>query len=105
MSHRALNPEQFKDIYHHTSPEAAESITKEGFRPGRTGDVFFSEKPHGYWGRAGSAAVHVRVPAEHAKWAGTTTSESGEKEELYTVPADKILHEHIQGFTEREEGG
>jgi RNA:NAD 2'-phosphotransferase (TPT1/KptA family) len=101
MSHEALNDEQFADhldLYHHTSPEAAESISKEGFRPG---NVFFSDTPHGYWGRAGAAAIHVRVPVEQAKDAGVTTTESGEKEQLYTVPAQHIRSEHIQGVRAR----
>jgi RNA:NAD 2'-phosphotransferase (TPT1/KptA family) len=101
MSHEALNDEQFADhldLYHHTSPEAAESISKEGFRPG---DVFFSDTAHGYWGRAGSSAVHVRVPVHQAKDAGVTTTEEGAKEKLYTVPSKMIRAEHIQGVREK----
>jgi hypothetical protein len=104
VSHRALNPEQFKDLFHHTSPENAESIMAEkAFRPGRHGeDVFFSEKAHGHWGRAGAVAVHVRVPAELAKDAGTYwergMGDPEGSEKLYTVERSKIGPEHIRGI-------
>lgn len=98
-----LNRDQFIDLYHHTDPEAAQSIVREGqFRPrNRRDDVFFAARPHGHFGVWGSAAVHVRMPASQVEEAGTYYEHFPDpvgSEQSYMTKADKIRPEHILGI-------
>lgn len=91
----SVNPDQF-DLYHFTTPEAAESIKKSGFS-GTTGPekgvTYFTTHPGSeYASSFGNTPVHVRMPVR-SEW---QEDEFPTGEKTYRVPTSKIRPEHIQ---------
>lgn len=100
ISKRArLSSSGYLDLYHRTTPEAADSIvsgggftSKENRHDGQP--VYFSTHLHGGEGEGyGSAAVHVRIPERLAD----LDDEFPDGEQHYAVPSHEIRPEHIVG--------
>ena len=92
-AHDHLSPEQF-DLYHRTTPEAAQSIYATGRMTSRenTGEAYFSTKREA--GQAegnGEAVVHVRVPAHLAE----LDDEFPDGEQHYRVDTRKLRRQHF----------
>jgi len=92
MSHEVLSPQQF-DLYHFTSPEAAERIHRTGqwLSKENTQSVYFSTDPKGQATGYGEAVVHVRVPRHWAQ----LDDEFPSGEQHYTVPIRRLRPHHI----------
>lgn len=94
---------RFLDLYHRTTPEAAQQIHETGRMVSKesTQDAFFStrrdsEHTEGY----GEAVVHIRVPADWIEKGWVVLEDEfaldeGEWEDHYVIKAKLIQPEHI----------
>lgn len=93
------------DLYHHTTPEAAQSIVRDKVfdtSDGRNFDdeddfderAYFSDRKNGEARRYGPAAVHFRVPEHELET--DDTFDTGETH--YSMPVDRIRSRHIIGI-------
>lgn len=96
-----LSSHQFVDLYHRTTPEAAESIAKSGrFEPHDDATYFAKTRDmDGY----GSSVVHARVPAhlvyedeEGSAW--DDGSDVDDADRHYMVDNEHLKREHIVGI-------
>ena len=94
--------QQFLDLYHHTSPEAAEEIKKTGhFKSlegtsysGRGTDAYFTtHKGSEYASGFGPSVVHIQYPA---KGAATLVDEFPSGEQHYAIPTHHIRKSYIK---------
>jgi len=92
----SLNQQQFLDLYHHTSPEAAQAIYATGRMKNIHNDsrqaAFFTTDPGSEYASAfGSGVVHARVPDHIAE----LDDEFPSGEQHYAVPLNKLRPEHL----------
>lgn len=88
----ALGP-QFLDLYHRTTPEAAEEILRQGRMTSKENPAraYFSTSPTGQGEGYGEAVVHVRVPKEHAE----LDDEFPDGEQHYAVPLHRLTRKNF----------
>ena len=87
------------DLYHHTTPEAAEAIKSTGRMQTKdnTGRAYFTTHPDSEYAHAfGDAQVHARVPAT---WAEDDTAQLDDEfpsgEQHYAVKINRLRPEHF----------
>jgi hypothetical protein len=92
-----LQPKQFLDLYHGTSPENAAAIRSSKSMTSKTNiggvpNAYFSTHADSEYIRGfGGDTVHVRVPAHLAQ----LEDEFPSGEQHYTVPIRKLRPEHF----------
>jgi hypothetical protein len=99
-----LSGDQFMDLYHHTTPEAAEAIKSTGKMQtlDNTGRAYFTTHADSEYAHAfGPAQVHVRIPKS---WAGEHDLSSNNAilddefpsgEQHYAVKINRLKKEHF----------
>jgi hypothetical protein len=89
-----LNQDQFRVLYHRTSPENAEQINQDRRMHSKenTGEVFFSTHKDGQGTGYGEGVVRVRVPARLAE----LDDEFPSGEQHYRIRARDLRPEHFQ---------
>ncbi len=92
----ALGQDEYLELYHRTSPEAAEKITRTGTWPatddGENGvEVIASTHRDGQAGGTGDAVVALRIPPDLA----VSVVEFSDGEQDYHLPAGALCPEHV----------
>lgn len=84
---------EYLDLYHRTTPDAAERILSTGRWVSRenTQEVYFSTRPAGQAEGYGASIVHVRVPAEWCE----LDDEFPDGEQHYRVHVDRLTLDHV----------
>lgn len=93
MASNHLHPDEFLDLYHRTTPDAARQIQATGRIESKENPprAYFSTKKDGQAAGYGDAVVHVRVPRRLAE----LDDEFPDGEQHYAVNVKHIRREHI----------
>lgn len=90
---------QFLDLYHHTTPEAAEQIKSTGkmLTKDNTGRAYFTTDPKSeYASGFGSAQVHARIPHH---WTENDNAQLDDEfpsgEQHYAVKINRLRPQHF----------